>query len=499
MRTTAILLGALLAAPLASHAQEQAEGMSPAALEMLKPFPATTSVAAARAHFIQGLRDSDMGRYLEAGSHFRAAIEADPAFAQAHLHGALNAPSLGAFKAGLDEAKKHASHASQAEQLLISYYHQGFVNDQDAQLATANELVALMPKHPRALVLLAGIQGTRGDHAAARATLEQAIALAPTFAPAYMALGNSYMFSTPKDYAKAQQAMKKLVEIEPNESISHDLLADTYRAQNQLAKARDSYTRSAELAPKDRLPLEQRGHANTFLGDYAAARADYEASYALGKANEQALSARWKALTWVHAGQGEKGIAELQAIINQVDGMGIPEPTGVKIALLGDIAQIAIHHGKFLVAEAALQRRAALMMKQADAMGTPEFRHSQQAGIAFMQAIYSAKKKDVPAAQKAIEEYKAHIAEEKNPRKMEAVHELMGYLSLQEGKAGEAVTHYRQADQDDPYVKYNLALALQGSGQAKEAKQLFKEVGEYTFNATSVALIRSDARKKAGM
>ena len=50
---------------------------------------------------------------------------------------------------------------------------------------------------------------------------------------------------------------------------------------------------------------------------------------------------------------------------------------------------------------------------------------------------------------------------------------------------------------NDIYVRYQLALAQEGAGNAAEAKRLFKEVAIYNFNDASYALIRADAISKS--
>ena len=48
------------------------------------------------------------------------------------------------------------------------------------------------------------------------------------------------------------------------------------------------------------------------------------------------------------------------------------------------------------------------------------------------------------------------------------------------------------------YNKYHLALALDGAQQTHEARKLFKEVGEWSFNNVGYALVRKDALARAG-
>jgi len=76
--------------------------------------PITTSSAAARAHFLEGLREFDLGRFIDANVHFKAAVAADPSFAFAYLNVANTANSLDEFKTNLALAEQHAAGASDA-------------------------------------------------------------------------------------------------------------------------------------------------------------------------------------------------------------------------------------------------------------------------------------------------------------------------------------------------------------------------------------------------
>src|SRR5207247_11031839 len=89
------------------------------------------------------------------------------------------------------------------------------------------------------------------------------------------------------------------------------------------------------------------------------------------------------------------------------------------------------------------------------------------------------------------------VATDANPRKNEPAHDLMGYSALQQKKYLEAIDHYKQANPNDIYVRYNMALAQQGAGHAGEARRMFKEVAIYNFNNVNYALIRADAISKS--
>src|SRR2546421_8024811 len=67
--------------------------------------PITTSSAEARAHFLEGLREFDLGRLIDANVHFKAAVAADRDFGFAYLNVANTANSLDEFKTNLALAR----------------------------------------------------------------------------------------------------------------------------------------------------------------------------------------------------------------------------------------------------------------------------------------------------------------------------------------------------------------------------------------------------------
>ena len=49
----------------------------------------------------------------------------------------------------------------------------------------------------------------------------------------------------------------------------------------------------------------------------------------------------------------------------------------------------------------------------------------------------------------------------------------------------------------DPYIKFNYAMALDGSGKSDKAKPIFRELAIYNFNSLGYALIRKEAQQMA--
>src|SRR5216110_4136404 len=305
--------------------------------------PITTSSAEARAHFLEGLREFDLGRLIDANTHFKAAIAADPDFAFGYLNVANTANSLAEFRSNLALAEQHAAGASEAERLQIQMVRKGFDQDLAGQLALGQQLVQKYPGSPRAWLALAGVQGGLNRNDEARASIAKALALAPRMFVAHTTLGLSYVFGEPRDFDKALQHVQQAEKLAPDEPGAHTSLGDVYRAQRNLDKAREEYARGHQLNPRDAVLLVKRGHANTLLGDYAAARADYDSAIAEGRANEKAAYAPFRAYVSAYAGEPGAAIDELNRLVAAVDGMGVPDPKTAKVAALTNVAVIATH------------------------------------------------------------------------------------------------------------------------------------------------------------
>ncbi|MFN2420694.1 MAG: hypothetical protein ABR527_04865, partial [Gemmatimonadota bacterium] len=177
-----------------------------------------------------------------------------------------------------------------------------------------------------------------GNEEEARISLARATEVAPDFAPAHMALGNSYVLE-PRHLARAQQAMERAVQLEPDEAVPHDLLGDT----------------TAARATWSRRPRNTRS---------------------------QAAFGVYRALVSVHEGNTQAAVQELEALVAAIDGMSIPEPRGIKIFALQTMADITLHEKILAEAQRALEHRNALLTEQAEQVGTEVARRNARAAIA---------------------------------------------------------------------------------------------------------------------
>jgi tetratricopeptide (TPR) repeat protein len=138
------------------------------------------------------------------------------------------------------------------------------------------------------------------------------------------------------------------------------------------------------------------------------------------------------------------------------------------------------------------------MRAEAQRVGDSTYARQQDAQILLWEGQLAARKGDFAAATNKAEEYKKLVDADRNPRKLEPYHGLLGLTELRRNNYQAAVEHYRQANLNDEYTRYHLALALEGAGQTDEAKRIFQEVSNFNFNSVGFALVRADAQKRAG-
>src|ERR1041384_2748847 len=178
--------------------------------------------------------------------------------------------------------------------------------------------------------------------------------------------------------------------------------------------------------------------------------------------------------------------------------MGVPDPTANKVAALTNVVVIATHTRNGTAAEQALKQLAPLLMQQPDAAGNPAFTRGQQAQIAYLEGWWAARRGDYGAAQQQADRINQLLAPDANPRKLEPMHQLEGFIALYQGKYQDAAAHLRQGNPFDPYIKYQLAVATEGAGDAAAAKKLFREIADYNFNIIGFALGRKQPLQRAG-
>ena len=495
------LISTTLALLVAGASSTTTTAQAPASVVSDPPWHANslgTKSVVARDEFYQGLRDLDAERFIAARTHFNAAVAADPNFAIGQLYAAFNGASLADYKTHLDAAVRAVDGATPAEQLWVRAEKKNSDNDVAGQIDLAEEALQAMPENPRIYLYLAGAQFNANKRDESRATLLRATEVDPAYPQAWIQLGNSYLVTEPRDIQKADTYIRKAVALQPNTAVVHDYMGDVYRAENKLPEARAEYTRMAELAPDRGEGFQQRGHVNSFLGNFAEARADYDRAIALSDATLKPGYAIFKALVSVYANDPAAAEAELESIANTAD-PSIRNVNGTKIFALTSEARIALHNRHLDVAQRAIDEVREVYRKQASEEGRSDaFRRNAEVQIAYYEGMLAARRGDYAAARAKANDIMTLVAQDQSPRKNEPAHEILALADFLQGNFQAAADHYAEANPDDVYLWYYRGLALDGAGRKAEAKELFKRAAGWNFNGAQTALVKKDAIKRAG-
>lgn len=461
--------------------------------------PMTTESQEARTHFVAGLDALDMADALTAHQSFAQAIAADPNFALGHLYVGLSGPSTEDFAAGLAAANEHAAGASRGEQLLIESWQHAFDNDVEAQLASTTALTELHPDSARAWLAQATVLEGMNRVTDARAALDRAIEIAPNSVAAQMQAGNDYLNLAPKDFTRAAGYFQRAIELAPDASNPYDLLGDAHRAQNDLQAARTDYTSAAERAPEQGSPLQQRGHVNSFLGNYAEARADYDRAAELENtrgSNVGPFFAVFRAYVNLYENNHAAAISELRGQLTQASASTAAGKADLQANILISIAQIATHSGDYAAATAALDELAAVTSQQAAAIGNADFQRAQEANVIYNRGLLAARRGQGDAVRTLAAQFQSIVEPDPNPRKLEPMHEVLGMAAYYRRDYATAATELAQANPNDMYVKYYLAVSQLESGQAEAGTAALREIAVYNFNDPRWAMIRADVLER---
>jgi tetratricopeptide (TPR) repeat protein len=245
------------------------------------------------------------------------------------------------------------------------------------------------------------------------------------------------------------------------------------------------------------LPLQQRGHVDSFLGDYDAARADYDAAIKRGKQNDVGSIRMYRAFVAAHAGNPRQAIAELDQLVVDIDGMNLPDPVGAKVNALTAEIQIAVESGDLASASRAIARRTPLVREQVAQASDEAVKRLTEANVAYYDGLLAARRGDATTAKAKADDIMRIVAATTDPQKDQPAHAILGVLALEQKDYSGAVQHLGQANPNDIYLMYERALALEGAGRSSEAKALFGKIARFNFNGADVAIVRADAVKRA--
>jgi tetratricopeptide (TPR) repeat protein len=468
------------------------ESEASAASDGAAKIPITTKSDEARKEFLLGRDLSDRLLGQESLQHFEKAVALDPDFASAELALANNSATTKDFFDHQKKAMSLADKVSEGEKLLILANEAGANGDAVKQKDYLEKLVGAYPNDERAQFNLANFYFGQQELDRAIDHYRKTTALAPSYSPAYNVLG--YAYRQQENYAEAEQAFKKYIDLIPNDPNPYDsyaeLLLKMGRFEDSLAQYHKALSIDPHFVPShfgiaaDQMYLGKPEEATAELRKMAEqARNDGELRTALfGMAVVATDSGKWDQA--LQAMDKEYAVAEKK----------------------NDVASMAADlqaKGNILVAmsnydEANREFDRSLEMIQASSLSqdikdsATLLHHFDLAGIAIA-------RKDYAGAKAHAAEFSRSVEAGKNSAQMQQAHELAGRIALAENDNDKAIAELKQANWQDPRNLYRLSLAYKGKGDTAKAQEfLAKAAGFNSLPQLNYAFIRGKARKMAG-
>ena len=322
--TLALFVAALLTGALGCGREEAPVAARPEVAPSGGEIPYTTLSDTARALCIEGEYLTDVGRVGEARVKFMAAVAEDPAFVRAHYGQSNAAASLKEFQTCLDKAEVNIDTVSEGERLLVEVNRSILSNDVELGVELATDLVEAYPDSARAALVLAGMHGAMNDNESARAVYAGTLEIDPDSAGALMGIAFNYLFGEPLDFSLAEEYACRMSAALPDEAKGYELEGDVKRAQNDLDASLAAYEKATETDPGLVQVQVKMGHVNSFVGKYDDAFAAYDAAIAAAPPETKATYAPYRSYTYIHSGEIEAALDDLEAVADNVEAMGTP-------------------------------------------------------------------------------------------------------------------------------------------------------------------------------
>ena len=454
--------------------------------------PVTTSSDAAKKAFLEGRDLAEKLQAQDSIKHFDQAISLDPNFALAELSRANAAPSPKDFFDHLRKAVALSAKASDGERLLILAAEAGGNGDANKQKDYLDQLVAAYPSDERAHFNIGGYYFGQQDFAAAIEHYKKATELSPAYSPAYNILG--YAYRQKGDYANAEQAFKKYIELIPKDPNPYDSYAELLLTMGRFQESLVQYAKA--LAIDANFLASHLGRAADFMYMGKAAEAASELDMITKKARsdgDRRTALFGKTVLAVDGGKWDEALAAMD------QQYAIAERAKDVAAMAGDLqgkGQILLEMGKYDDAKTAFDQ--SLKITEASSL-SDSIKKNARLFAHFNSARIAIGRNDVAAAQTELQSFRAGADASRNPGFVRQAHELAGIIALHDKKPDAAIAELEQASNQNPYNLYRLCLAYQAKGDSVKAGQSCGKAARFNpLPLLNSAFIRVKAAKLAG-
>jgi tetratricopeptide (TPR) repeat protein len=472
-----------LIAILVACGQSGQDGDAPTAA---KKVPVTTSSAEALELYLQGQALFDDLHFVDAQARFLEAVAVDDSFAMGYFMAAQTAQTTAEFFDAIGKADELAGNASDGEQLYIKALVAAGENDDARQRAALEELVALYPGDERTHFQLANFLTGQQDFAAAAEHYQHATEIAPDFAGAFNALG--YAQRSLEDFAAARTAFEKYVELIPDEANPYDSLAELLMEMGEYDESIANYRKALQI--NRNFPCSYAGISINYSlkGQPELAQEAAEDMLAAARNFTERQAALYQSTAaHLYARDIDAAMKVCEMIMGEAVVAGNHSSMGNVAEYMGDIM---LASGDAAKAEeyydAALDHRLQANLNEAN---------KAQAARAhlFKTAIAAMVGGDSDAAASRTAEYIAAAEAQGTAFEKLRIHELSGFLAMNQEDNEAAAMHFAKSSQLQPIPLYWAAWVNKELGRLDTARELADRAANRNTLSLNLPLFRADA------
>ena len=417
----------------------------------------TTSSEEASRHFWAGLSDARNLFFSRATSHFDRVASLDPNLGLARVFRASIAPGLTSEerKAEVDRGIASMTSASTGEMLMALAVREGVADNRRQSQELFRTASDLLPGDPNVAFYAALSEDGRPAQIQALRSVTEKF---PDDAPTYNILAYDLWLSG--DHAGGLTAVRKYMELAPDQPNAHDSYAELLQWDGRYSEALDHYARAAQLDSSFSEAYLGSAEALTLMGRGADARRQIQLAISHTPSRISAVYAtRALAHSYFLDGLYKEGMEQLTAAARDAQALN-RRPLAAEL------------HLEMAVFDAVLGQGTAIASHLATAN---EVRGNANNPMQFAATAYAnATAGDVATARQAAQKLKEAAGTDQELAT--ALHVVNAAILLRENKPAEARAELSGASPEDPLVRSLLAESYRTSGNLNDARTIKNQV-----------------------
>lgn len=461
----------------------------PASAARGQDIPITTASDEARRLFLEGREKFDNIEFATAAGIFDQAIGKDPDFALAHLYRAQSGGGAAVTRKHLLRAVELAEKASAGERTLILAVKANSDGDRANYKKHLDELAKSFPTDARVLSRMAFFYQADGDLSTAIEWFKKSTEANPKYGSAYNALG--YANKTLGNYAEAEAAFKKYMEVAPNSPNPADSYAELLLKMGRFDESIKYYGMAHEKDPSFTASFRGIGINRMHKGEFVMARESFEEQYKTSAQVNGKLDAlahivysylhEWDIPGALKAADRYKMFAEKEN-----------PSSGVFANIM--TAWIHLESGNPQAAKASVD--AARKLNESLSISASA-KATNEVNLNALECFISIRSKDLPGAQRQAEQYRKMVEKRNIPAEKRGLNFAMGDLECELGNHAKALEYLDQGPIDNPGVMLSKAMTYERMGDKAKASEWYKKAANWNWTGLQYALVRAKAMKKA--